>query len=513
MNSGKKSLGRPFSRLLIATAVSAAFTSVTAHADDKAEIERLRAQIQELDQKIRILDRKQELAAEDLATRQKATPVVNASEKGFGFKSADGQFEYKLRGLVQVDYRDFSGDAYPDAVDGFLARRIRPTFEGTVFGKYGFRFTPEFGEAKSSVVDAYLDVRHVPEAQIRIGKFKPFVGLERLQSGADTKFIERSYVSNNILPNRDLGISLYGDVLDKKLSYAVGVFNGVADGAEGTTAQDITSDKEFTARLFTTPFADSGSALQGLGFGIATTFGNNNGSSSVDSRGRISSISSGLGSYKTPGQANSFFSYASSVSTNTGTVNDFVLANGRHVRLTPQAYYYYGPLGIIAEYAESSQAVARYKGNNNFANNFAYVVDSSGTVKSNAFQVAVSWLLTGEDSSFKGVKPNSPFRLGTDGGWGAIELVARYQENTLDKDAANFADVQKGYALGAKTTGVGVNWYLNESSKVSVNYDYTQLQDVTAATGAGLGNPNTTAKNPLVGNIEHLLVARYQLAF
>ena len=159
MNSGKKSLGRPFSRLLIATAISAAFTSVTAHADDKAEIEKLKAQIQELDQKLRVLDRKQELAAEDLAAKQKTVPVVNASEKGFGFKSADGQFEYRLRGLVHFDYRDFSGDAFPTAIDGFLARRIRPTFEGTVFGKYGFRFTPEFGENKSAVVDAYLDTR------------------------------------------------------------------------------------------------------------------------------------------------------------------------------------------------------------------------------------------------------------------------------------------------------------------------------------------------------------------
>jgi phosphate-selective porin OprO/OprP len=39
---------------------------------------------------------------------------------------------------------------------------------------------------------------------LKAGKFKPYVGLERLQSGADIKFIERSYVSN-ILPNRDVG--------------------------------------------------------------------------------------------------------------------------------------------------------------------------------------------------------------------------------------------------------------------------------------------------------------------
>ena len=56
MNPGLNSLGRPLSRLLIATAVAAAFP---AHADDKAEIDKLKAQIQELDQKLRVLDRKQ----------------------------------------------------------------------------------------------------------------------------------------------------------------------------------------------------------------------------------------------------------------------------------------------------------------------------------------------------------------------------------------------------------------------------------------------------------------------
>ena len=43
-------------------------------------------------------------------------------------------------------------------------------------------------------------------------KFKSFVGLERLQSGADIKFLERSYVTNAILPNRDSGIAVHGEI-------------------------------------------------------------------------------------------------------------------------------------------------------------------------------------------------------------------------------------------------------------------------------------------------------------
>ncbi len=470
MNSGKKSLGRPFSRLLIATAISAAFTSVTAHADDKVEIEKLKAQIQELDQKLRVLDRKQELAAEDLAAKQKTVPVVNASEKGFGFKSADGQFEYRLRGLVHFDYRDFSGDAFPTAIDGFLARRIRPTFEGTVFGKYGFRFTPEFGENKSAVVDAYLDLKHNPAAQVRVGKFKPFVGLERLQSGADIKFIERSYVSNNILPNRDLGVSVFGDVLGNKVSYAVGVFNGTIDGGENTTAQDVNSDKEFTARLFATPFVGTDSALAGLGFGVAATTGNTVGTASITN----------LPSYKTPGQANSFFSYSANT-----------IANGTRQRLSPQAYFYSGPFGLLTEYAIVTQDIS------NSTNKLK--------VKNDALQVAASWLLTGEDASFKSVKPYSPFKPGPDGGWGAVELVARYQSANIDKDlfaSTTFVDTTKDNAWRANTFGIGINWYLNESSKLALNYDHTTFD----------GGSSTGTKK-LDGKAEDVLIARYQLAF
>ena len=208
---------------------------VISYAADSKELEDLRAQVEELKQAVKVLDRKGEIIAEEAATKKKETPVVKASEKGFGIQSADGQHEIKLRGLLQADVRSFqegknitqkaapgaSTAGYLDnsegANDTALLRRVRPTIEGTVFGKYDFRFTPEFGDGKAQVIDSYLDARLDPAFKIRAGKYKPFVGLERLQSGADIKFLERSYVSS-ILPNRDVGISAYGDFLDKKIS-------------------------------------------------------------------------------------------------------------------------------------------------------------------------------------------------------------------------------------------------------------------------------------------------------
>ena len=459
MNPGQKSLGRPFLRLLIASTIAAAFP---AYANDANEIEKLKAQIEELDQKLKILGRKQELVNEDVAAKQKAAPTVTASDRGFGFKSQDGQFEYRLRGIIHTDYREFGGDAFPTAVDGFLARRIRPTFEGTVFGKYGFRFTPEFANADTNsaptIIDAYVDIREKPELQIRIGKHKPFVGLERLQSASDIKFIERSFVSNNILPNRDFGISVFGDVLDKRLNYAVGVFNGATDGGNINTRSDANNQKVFTARVFATPFINNtDSSLRGLGVGLAATKGN--------------LASTQLPSYSTPGIANSFFAYK------TGTTT-----NGEQDRWSPQAHYYNGPLGLIYEYAWVNQPIKNSA--------------STSTAKNTAWQLAGSWLLTGEDASFRGVKPYNRFQSGPEGGWGAFELVARYQENQIDEAIPSTFVPTTNYALKASGIAVGLNWYLNESSKFAVNYERTRLTGGT-----------------LDGKSENFLVGRYQLSF
>jgi len=482
MNFKKSTIHALIAPLIISGGFLALSNNV--YANDSEELEKLRALVQELDQKVRVLDRKGEIAAEEAAAKKKETPILVAGDKGFALKSADGNFEYALKGLFQLDYRDFQDDGITNTnqAEGFTARRIRPTFQGTLFGKYDFRFTPEFGEAvnraqdngnSSRVIDAYVDARFQPYFKVRAGKFKPYVGLERLQGGGDIKFIERSYVSNNILPNRDLGVAVYGDVLDSKLTYALGATNGVADGSEGTTLLDTNDDKDYAARIFATPFKGSDSVLEGLGIGIAATYG--------DSKGVAST---GLaGGYKTPGVA----------ATNFFTLNTAVVGDGQRTRWTPQAYYYNGPFGLITEYAKVSNDVRRGA--------------NRGEFESDAWQVAGSWLLTGETASFKGVKPKNAFETGRDG-WGAWELVARYQQQEIDSEAfagtgaTQFAS-RTTSAKSAKTWGGGINWYLNQWVKVAVNYEQTSFEN-----GGG-----GTALNPKDRDDEKVLLSRLQFQF
>lgn len=508
---------------------------VTTFANDSTELEELRGLVQELSQQVKILARKGEVAEEDAAAAKKTTPIVKASSSGFGLESADGKNSIKFSGLLQADYRSFQDGAndvrgrsnnragsldpatgFHDANDTALLRRVRPTIQGTLFGKYDFRFTPDFAGGGASAVDAYLDARLDPAFKIRAGKYKPFVGLERLQGGGDLKFVERSYVTNAILPNRDLGVSIYGDILGDKLNYAFGVNNGVVDGGNISTGTEFDGSKEVTARLFATPFKDETNALSGLGFGIAGTYTNIDGERNLDftNTSAADATRNGLPSYLTDGQQ-TFFRYG-------GTA----VADGKRTRITPQAYYYYGPFGLITEYARVNQEVSLL--NNGTSNASTVFVDgSSKKLSHSAWQVAASYLLTGEDASFKGVKPKSDFDLDK-GGWGAWELVARYSEINLDSDTfknnagvlaadngttltSAYSDLSKS-AKSAKSWVAGVNWYLNQNAKIQLNYERTSF-DGGAAVNNAIGNPGVGGSNIKDRDTEKAILARFQVAF
>lgn len=496
-----------------------------AYANDSTELEELRGLVQELSQQVKVLARKGEINEEAAAAAKKETPVVKASSSGFSFGSADGKNEIKFRGLLQADHRHFSDGAndvrnrsntragsldengFHDAEDTSLLRRVRPTIEGKIAGKYGFRFTPEFGGGSASAVDAYVEANLNPAFKIRAGKQKSIVGLERLQGGGDIKFIERSYVTNAILPNRDLGVTVSGDLFGNKLNYGVGIVNGVADGGNISTGTEYNGEREYTARVFATPFIDSDSALAGLGFGLGGTWTDYTGERNLDFTGSSSADATrnGLPSYVTDGQQ-TFFRYGSAA-----------VADGKRVRFSPHASYYNGPFGLITEYAQVNQDVSLISGAAN--TNTVIRANTNKKLSHDAWQVAVSYLITGEDASFKGVKPKQDFDLDK-GGWGAWELVARYSEINLDDDTFKnkagssystdtYANLSES-AKSAKTWTTGVNWYLNSNAKIALNYSHTSFD---GGAGVGITPVNAVGTNIRDRESEKALFARFQVAF
>jgi phosphate-selective porin OprO/OprP len=436
-----------------------------AAADDLSELrERLEAQ----EQKIRVLERKLEL--QDEATKA-AVPVVRASpQQGFRIQSADAANVLRVRGVLHFDGRRFADDITPGTADTWIFRRIRPTLEGTLNGIYDFRFTPDFAGGRTFILDAFVAARLKPWAVVTAGKFKVPVGLERLVSATDLRFIERA-LPTSLVPNRDLGVQLGGDLAGGLVNYSFGYFNGVSDGGSSdgnTPTADAENDTngDWAARVFFQPFINSDNfALRNLGFGVAGTF--------VDSTG--STATTLLPSYRTPGQQ-TFFSYRGTTAASGATpaVNG-TFADGDRVRWTPQAYYSIGSFGVLGEYVNVSQDVTRATPTAGLR---------SETLDHTAWHVQLAWFATGEDEQFRGFTPGSIFSLDNKT-WGAWELVARYHE--LDIDDAAFVGGTNSFAnpdtaaSKASAWGVGVNWYLNQNYKWSLNYDVTSFEGGAAA--------------------------------
>lgn len=484
---------------------------------------------EELDQEIRVLKRKRELDMEAADTAKKATPIVKFSSSGFSLESADGSNSIRFRGIIQLDHRlhfegasdirnrtdqragDLDANGFHDASDSWYLRRVRPTIEGTLFGKYDFRFTPDFAGGTATVVDAYIDARFDPAFKVRLGKFKSFVGLERLQSAYDIKFIERSYVTNAILPNRDLGLAVHGDVFRDRLNYAFGVVNGVSDGGNINTGPEFDGRKEFTGRLFATPFINDDTVLNGLGIGAAATYTEVRGERNLNftDTSAADTTRNGLPSYLSDSQ-NTFFRYSGAA-----------VADGNRIRVSPQAYYFIGPLGIISEYAQVIQDVSLSTGGSppggGPGSNTTITPNTGKTLHHQAWHVTASYLLTGERASFKGVKPRKNFDFGK--GWGAWEVVARYNEMVLDEDTfknpagtaftGGYANLSES-AKRARSWAVGLNWYLNQNTRVALNYTETRF---TGGAGEGITPINAAGTNVQDRPDERTLFTRLQLAF
>lgn len=398
----------------------------------------------DVDQRLRVVERNQELQAEADATRAAATPVVSLGEKGLSVKSADNAFEVKFRGLVQGDGRMWFGDRDFPQNDTFLLRRVEPTIEGTWGSLVGFRLNAQFAGDSATINDAYIDLKFDPRATLRVGKAKTPVGLERLQSSGSTEAIELGFPSE-LAPGRDVGVQLQGE-FPAGVGYALGVFNGAADGRDGVTSNPD-NDFEVAGRIFFEPWKNAANGLSGLGFGLAASTG--------DKRGNGNNY---LPRYRTPGQVQVF-----------GYLGD-VDADGTQSRISPQAYFYKGRFGLLGEYIVSKLDVA------------APARGIEDTLSNRAWQLLGGVVLTGEDASYKGVvKPAHPFALGGPG-WGAFELVARYGRLTIDDDAFPlFADPTKSVSA-EHGWGLGLNWYLTGNFKLVANYTQTSFDAALGAT-------------------------------
>lgn len=439
-----------------------------ARADEKDEIQALRAEIHALEQRLDALEQRKPVAAPAVAPAKvgpakstadtlQSTARISAGENGLVVASTDGQDVVHVGAQLQLDSREFLGDGGGVLNNSFLLRRARPTIDGTIDKIYSFTFLPEFGGTSPvAIFDVYGGIALSDELQFRLGKFKSPIGLEQLQQDAWTSFSERSLVTN-LVPNRDVGLQAGGALAGGWINYQVALLNGVPDAANTSNA-DFDNDKDLDARVFLTPG-------NGLGVGIAGNVGREKGASGVAS------------GYKTDGQQ-TFFKYASTV-----------VADGEDWRLSPQAYWYAGPFNALAEYVVSTVNVR------------PTATAAKTQLQNTAWQLTAGWVLTGEAATFDGVKPAEPFSW-RDGRWGAWQIEARYADLKIDPNAFPLFASPSVNAREASAWGIGINWYLNPIVRINQDFFDTSFSNGVPVSGT-----------QILRQDEKALITRFQIAF
>ena len=467
-SSGRLSLAVIAAVLGVQSIAVQAQTQTATNEDLPALIKR----IDDLEQQLKILERNREADQQTAADKSKDAASVTLGLNGLIVRSADSNFVMDLHGYAQADARFYLGQK--TTPDTFLLRRVRPIVEGTVWKQFDYRLMADLASGNGTspanndalLDDAYVNARIDPWFQIQAGKYKSPVGLERLQSAAELNLIETGFATA-LTPNYDLGASIHNSYFDVPLGYSVGIYNGAIDA--GSDDSDTTDEgKDVVARLFAQPFLKTDIApLKRLGFGVGGSYGDHTGV---------------LPSYKTPGQQ-TFFAYAPGVT-----------ANGEQYRVDPQAYYYWGPFGLLGEAVFSHQTVSSTVAG----------LPSTAHFDNQAWQVVGSYFLTGEENSFKPsslrhVIPLHPLDF-TGGGWGALELVARVQQLTMDPGA--FPGYATATSARAETAwAAGVNWYLNSNVKLNLNYEHTSFRDGSSAAGSATAHD------------EQVILTRVQFSF
>jgi len=356
--------------------------------------------------------------------------------------------------------------------------------EAQLYRDFDFVLVPDFGWPTVQIFDAYLNYEYNPALQLRAGKYKGPVGLERLQDDTAVSFDEKSLASD-LVPQRELGIELWGKLDDGVLNWVAGIYNAGGDYRVAGN-NPIINDLEFGGRLFLQPFNNTTTnPLKGLGFGIGGSYGN----VVSNSAALPNTLGGTLPGYVTSAQQQ-FFAYNPPYGT--------VVADGAHWRLSPEGLYYIGPFGVQGEYDISDQSVL------NTTSLHRAALDNT------AWEVSAQWVLTGESATFNELIPAKPFQPHA-GDWGAFQLVARFSQLNIDNEAFNGFSDPTTSARSATAWSVGLNWWLNRNVRVLTSFSHTTFQ------GGGEVNPfipsTTTAPATVTHQDENVLFTRIQVAF
>lgn len=435
------------------------FSSV-ATAAEKMSMEEIQAQLQQLSAQVQHLTtvveqqnqviKKQdaELEAQKQASAQAIEDAVAGIQPAAGggagnvkismkpgpkIESSDGKHSMQLFGRVHLDATHFDDDKF-DHPSNANFRRARLGIKGNLGEDFEYKSEIDFGEEAVNFKEVTLTYTGLNAADIKIGHHKPAFGMEQNTSSNYMMFIERAAPTNAFSRDEEIGLNIIGG--GDNWTLAGGVFNQDAATSAGDPDEDITFDTRGTMNV--------------LGFG------NNVGDN-------VLHVGAGY-SHRKPESAVTFA--AAPAGEGPALVSTGAISATEHVDVyNAELAAIFGPVTFQGEYFNAD--VSRDNGNAD--------VDLDG------YYAQAGWFLTGEQrpykkGTFKRVKPKSPFSL-KNGGWGAWEVLARYENADLNDAGAGIT----GGELDNIT--LGLNWHLTDYIRLMVNVTDVDT-DANAATAA-----------------------------
>jgi len=141
-----------------------------------------------------------------------------------------------IGGFIQAngEFGDAPDSRWTTNDDRFLLRRARLNFTATLANDFTAKIEADFGAnsistgagSRGQLTDGYIQWTKYDFANVRIGQFKTPFGYEQLTPDIRTLTVERTLPNDRLTVSRQIGAGVSGDIVEKKLSYSVGAFNG-----------------------------------------------------------------------------------------------------------------------------------------------------------------------------------------------------------------------------------------------------------------------------------------------
>ncbi len=472
----------------------AQLTAIAAQGQQDAKLTAVQQQLDAMAAQLAEMKSSQETATTDIATLKQAPPgsavTTTLSNGKPGFATADGRFTANIKAILMLDAGKYfqKGDLPPavsnrDLNEGANFRRARIGLDGKLFRDFDYSFIYEFGgsgqEDPGRLYEASLTYTAIKPLRIKVGAFEPNIGLAAAVSTSQMPMMERpapAEIARSVAAGDSRvafqvsGAGVFGaddtGIATRWFGSTAFTGNTVAAGssAASATVQPFDEQTAWIARAALAPYSGTdwqahvGANYQYVihpndaGAGAATRY-----AAQLRDRPELRLDGARL--------------------IDTGAID------ARHTTVMGlEGAFQYGPAMIEGEW-------------------FQYKIDRRITTaaplanpKFKGWYVQGSWVLTGESRVYNPIEarfdaPKLTYNFNPEAGtWGAFEVAARYSLVDLNfREGTTGAPVAGAVRGGEqKIWSAGLNWYLNPSMRVMLDYQHVDV-DRLGATGLQIG--------------------------